>query len=64
VNFTDPRGLYGQAAPSGDPGFGNDGCRVNGIIDVPGPLCGYTDIGPLGSPFTKCQVATNCCSMR
>jgi RHS repeat-associated protein len=51
VNFNDPRGLYELASGgSGDPWFGADNCTVNGLIDVPGPLCGYTDIGPLGSP--------------
>jgi hypothetical protein len=50
VNFNDPRGLYELASGGGDPWFGADDCTVNGLVDVPGPLCGYTDVGPLGSP--------------
>lgn len=52
VNFNDPRGLYELASGgSGDPWFGADDCTVNGLIDVPGPLCGYSGpaISPLGS---------------
>jgi RHS repeat-associated protein len=60
VNFNDPRGLYELASGgSGDPWFGADDCTVNGLVDVPGSLCGYPG-GPLPGPYETYQEDVDC----